>query len=559
MLTDKADMQLVIVESPAKSRTIQKYLGPDYRVSASFGHVRDLPKSKLGINIEHDFEPSYLIPAKAKKVVAELKEEAQKADTVILATDPDREGEAIAWHLVKALGLESDTDTQMHANNTNGNSRHSSSDSSHSSSDSSHSRRVQRVVFHEITKHAIDKAVEHPRELDQNLVDAQQARRVLDRLVGYKLSPFLWKKIRSGLSAGRVQSVAVRLVVEREREIQKFVAQEYWSVEAELAKKSEDKKFKARLVKIGGEAIDRLAIKNAEEAKQITDGLAGAEYKVVEVSKKEVRRAPAPPFTTSTLQQESAKKLGFSAKQTMILAQRLYETGIITYMRTDSLNIGESALAQAQEVIKNNFGKEYCLDKPRYFQNKSKGAQEAHEAVRTTDFSRMPESLSALDAGQLKLYDLIWKRTLACQMQAAILDQTAIEISAGNKYAFRANGQVIKFDGFIKVYTETKEEGEKDDDSDYEEGRLPELSAEEALDFVNLIKGQHFTEPPPRYTDASLIKTLESYGVGRPSTYAPTLTTIQDRGYVEKDPLAGGKKYKPTEIGFSVNDMLVEN
>jgi len=352
-----------------------------------------------------------------------------------------------------------------------------------------------------------------------------------------------------------VQSVAVRLVVEREREIQKFVAQEYWSVEAELAKKSEDKKFKARLVKIGGEAIDRLAIKNAEEAKQITDGLAGAEYKVVEVSKKEVRRAPAPPFTTSTLQQESAKKLGFSAKQTMILAQRLYETGIITYMRTDSLNIAQVALAQAQEVIKNNFGKEYCLDQPRFYQNKSKGAQEAHEAVRPTDLSRLPESLGALDAGQLKLYDLIWKRTLACQMQAAILDQTAIEISAGNKYAFRANGQVIKFDGFIKVYTETKEEGEKDDDSDYEEGRLPELSAEEALDFVNLIKGQHFTEPPPRYTDASLIKTLESYGIGRPSTYAPTLATIQDRGYVEKE----NKKYKPTEIGFSVNDMLVEN
>src|SRR3990167_3361793 len=519
-------MKLVIVESPTKAKTISRFLGKDFVIESSFGHVRDLPKSQLGVDVENNFTPKYIIPLKARKNVSALKRKAAEAEKIILATDEDREGEAIAWHLLSALGLEDRPEDN-----------------------------IERIVFHEITERAIKEALKNPRDLDMHLVDAQQARRILDRLVGYKLSPFLWKKIRSGLSAGRVQSVAVRLVVEREREIQKFVAQEYWSVEAELAKKSEDKKFKARLVKIGGEAIDRLAIKNAEEAKQITDGLAGAEYKVVEVSKKEVRRAPAPPFTTSTLQQESAKKLGFSAKQTMILAQRLYETGIITYMRTDSLNIAQVALAQAQEVIKNNFGKEYCLDQPRFYQNKSKGAQEAHEAVRPTDLSRLPESLGALDAGQLKLYDLIWKRTLACQMQAAILDQTAIEISAGNKYAFRANGQVIKFDGFIKVYTETKEEGEKDDDSDYEEGRLPELSAEEALDFVNLIKGQHFTEPPPRYTDASLIKTLESYGIGRPSTYAPTLATIQDRGYVEKE----NKKYKPTEIGFSVNDMLVEN
>ena len=519
-------MKLVIVESPTKAKTISRFLGKDFVIESSYGHVRDLPKSQLGVDVENNFTPKYIIPLKARKNVSALKQKAAKAEKIILATDEDREGEAIAWHLISALDLKDRPKDN-----------------------------IERIVFHEITERAIKEALKNPRDLDMHMVDAQQARRILDRLVGYKLSPFLWKKIRSGLSAGRVQSVAVRLVVEREREIQKFPPQEYWSVEAELAKKREEKRFKARLVKIGEKTIGRLEIKNAGEAKKITDELAGAEYKVIEVAKKEVRRAPAPPFTTSTLQQESAKKLGFSAKQTMILAQRLYETGAITYMRTDSLNIAQVALVQAQEVIKNNFGKEYCLDQPRFYQNKSKGAQEAHEAVRPTDLSRLPKSLGALDAGQLKLYDLIWKRTLACQMQPAILDQTAVEISASNKYIFRANGQVIKFDGFIKVYTETKEEGEKDEDSDYEEGRLPELSAEEELNFINLIKGQHFTEPPPRYTDASLIKTLESYGVGRPSTYAPTLATIQDRGYVEKE----DKKYKPTEIGFSVNDMLVEN
>src|SRR3989338_9130461 len=320
-------MQFVIVESPTKAKTISRFLGGDFIVRSSYGHVRDLPKKDLGVDVENNFKPKYIIPTKARKNVTELKEYAEKADSIILATDEDREGEAIAWHLMQALGLDKKGSEKT----------------------------VQRIVFHEITKRAIQEALENPRDIDQNLVDAQQARRILDRLVGYKLSPFLWKKIRSGLSAGRVQSVAVRLVVEREREIQKFTPQEYWSVEAELAKKREEKRFKARLVKIGEKTIGRLEIKNAGEAKKITDELAGAEYKVIEVAKKEVRRAPAPPFTTSTLQQESAKKLGFSAKQTIIFAQRLYETGIITYMRTDSLNIAESALAQAQEVIKNNF------------------------------------------------------------------------------------------------------------------------------------------------------------------------------------------------------------
>ena len=527
-------MQLIIVESPTKARTIAKFLGGDFIVKSSFGHIRDLPKKGIGIDIAHNFKPEYIIPTKAKKIVSELKKDAEKADTIILATDPDREGEAIAWHLAHALGLDK----------------------------KSNEKKLERVVFHEITKSAIEKAIAHPRAIDQNLVDAQQARRIIDRLVGYKLSPFLWKKIRSGLSAGRVQSIAVRLVVEREREIQKFIPQEYWSIEADLSKKDEAKTFKARLVKIGEESIDRLGIKNPTDAKKITDELVGAEYKVIEVVKKEVRRTPSAPFTTSTLQQEAAKKLGFSAKQTMTLAQRLYETGMITYMRTDSLHISEIALTQAQEVIKKQFGEKYCLDAPRSFLNKSKGAQEAHEAVRPTDLSRLPESLDAnMDSGQIRLYDLIWKRTIACQMQNAILDQTAIEIEGRSKnqevrnYGFRANGQVVTFDGFIRAYTETKEDDEKTEEDSYEDGQLPELSQKELLTLINLAKEQHFTEPPARYTDASLIKTLESAGVGRPSTYAPTLTTIQDRGYVEKE----DKKYKPTEIGFSVNDMLVEN
>ncbi|MBP9822465.1 MAG: type I DNA topoisomerase [Candidatus Pacebacteria bacterium] len=521
-------MQLIIVESPTKAKTISRFLGGDFIVKSSFGHIRDLPKKGIGIDIAHDFKPEYIIPTKAKKIVGELKRDAEKADMIILATDPDREGEAIAWHLAHALGLDKKSNTT----------------------------KSQRVVFHEITKTAIEKAIAHPREIDQNLVDAQQARRIIDRLVGYKLSPFLWKKIRSGLSAGRVQSIAVRLIVEREREIQKFVPQEYWSVEADLSKKDETKTFRARLVKIGEESIDRLGVKNSADAAKITSELEGAEYKIIDVVKKEVRRTPPAPFTTSTLQQEAAKKLGFSAKQTMTLAQRLYETGMITYMRTDSLHISEIALAQAQEVIKKQFGDKYTLDAPRSFLNKSKGAQEAHEAVRPTDLSRLPESLDAgMDSGQIRLYDLIWKRTIACQMQVAILDQTAADISAGSKYTFRANGQAVKFDGFIRAYTETKEEDEKSEEDSYEEGQLPELAQKELLNLVDLAKDQHFTEPPPRYTDASLIKALEAAGVGRPSTYAPTLTTVQDRGYVEKE----DKKYKPTEIGFSVNDMLVEN
>ena len=519
-------MNLVIVESPTKAKKISSFLGSDFSVLSSFGHVRDLPKSKLGVDVEHNFEPHYLIPAKAKKVVAELKEAAKKSEKIILATDEDREGEAIAWHLVQALGLDKKKAKKE--------------------------KKIERIAFHEITKSAIMKALEHPRDIDLNLVDAQQARRVLDRLVGYELSPFLWKKIRYGLSAGRVQSVALRLVVEREREIQKFITEEYWGIEAELSRDKGQEtrdKFKARLIKIGEKALGKMDLKNEGEAKKIVDQLSGATYQVKEISSKEAHRHPAPPFITSTLQQEAARKLGMSAKQTMMIAQQLYENGYITYMRTDSHNLAQSALEQAKKVITEHFGENYTNS--RQYTTKAKGAQEAHEAIRPTDLSARPElTKKELDLKQFKLYNLIWKRTLASQMASAILDQTTVDISAGN-YLFRANGQVIKFDGFIKVYTEGRDEHEPTE----EEGRLPELSDKEILKLIQLLPLQHFTEPPPRYTDATLIKALETHGIGRPSTYAPTLATIQDRKYVEKLE----KKYHPSEIGFLVNDMLVEN
>ncbi|MBI4160762.1 MAG: type I DNA topoisomerase [Candidatus Yanofskybacteria bacterium] len=516
---------LIIVESPTKARTISKFLGSEYSVLSSFGHVRDLPKSSLGVDVEHGFKPKYTIPAKAKKVVAELKESVEKSDSVVLATDGDREGEAIAWHLVEALKLDA--------------------------------KKTGRIVFHEITKSALLSALKSPRGIDYNLVDAQQARRVLDRLVGYGLSPFLWKKIKPGLSAGRVQSVALRLVVEREREIKCFIKDEYWTIEADLLKKDEEKPFRAKLIKIGEKSLDKFYVKNKEEAETILKNLEGATYQVADISHKEVVRNPAPPFTTSTLQQEASRKLGFSAKQTMMTAQRLYETGHITYMRTDSVNLAESVLAQAKEAITNIFGGEYALSSPRRYTTKSKGAQEAHEAVRPTDLTRKPDELKGLERSQARLYELIWKRTVACQMQPAFFDQTSVDVGAmDSKFTFRATGQVMKFDGFIRAYTEGRDDdSEEDGSSAGEEGRLPALSVSEQLVLAELLPIQHFTEPPPRYSDATLIKALESHGVGRPSTYAPTLATIQDRGYVEKIE----KKYYPTEIGFLVNDMLVEN
>src|SRR3989338_2034990 len=541
---------LVIVESPTKAKTISKFLDGKYKVEASFGHIRDLPTSKMGIDIEHDFEPTYVIPPKAKKKIAELKKLAKDAEEIILATDEDREGEAIAWHLVEALGLNKTHKPEA---------------------------KIKRIVFHEITRSAIETAMEHPRELDIDLVDAQQARRVLDRLVGYELSPFLWKKVKRGLSAGRVQSVAVRLVVDREREIQKFTPEEYWNIIATFHK---DNNFLGKLNKIDGKTLDKLGIKNETQAKKILADLANRPAEATEVTKKEVRRNPAAPFITSSLQQEAARKLGFSAKQTMMYAQQLYEgvelgdgsaTGLITYMRTDSVNLSEFALDSAHKAIMERYGKDYLLDTPRKYASRSKNAQEAHEAIRPTDLQRDPESLKDhLDRNQHRLYDLIWKRTIASQMPEAVFDQTAvdIEIKGDKKYTFRANGQVIKFDGFMKVYLEGTDEeepteedlpamprGGPDDKAWQAGGLLPELKVGDKPKVFKILPKQSFTQPLPRYTDATLIKALEEQGIGRPSTYAPTLTTIQERDYVNKI----DKKYHPTEMGFIVNDILVEH
>ncbi len=496
-------MNLIIVESPSKANTISKFLSRDYSVKSSYGHIRDLPKRELGVDVKDNFKPKYVILVKARKVVAELKKAAKKTDMIILATDQDREGEAIAWHLVKILDLDG--------------------------------KDYQRIVFHEITKKAIEEALKNPRQIDMDSVNAQQTRRILDRLVGYELSPFLWKKIVKGLSAGRVQSVTVRLIVEREKEIKDFKPEEYWSIEVKLQKENQSDEFIARLIKKDDKAINKLGIKVKQEADKILKDLKGAKYKVVNIESKEVKRYPAPPFTTSTLQQEAVKKLGLSAKQTMRIAQQLYEDGLITYHRTDSLNISKEALKSTQEFIKNKFGQNYTLASPRIYKTKTKGAQEAHEAIRPTQVNRQSTD---------KLYQLIWQRFIACQMQPAVLDSTAVDIS-GKNYLFRANGSIIKFDGFFKVYP-TK----------LKETILPSLNKEEILKLIKLFSEQHFTQPPARYNEASLVKTLEEYGIGRPSTYAPIIGTIQERGYVEKNEQ---RKFIPTEIGLLVNDLLVEN
>lgn len=515
---------LVIVESPGKIKTISKYLGADYTVMASFGHVRDLPKTKMGIDTKHNFEPQYIVPKEKKKVISDLKSKIKKGTTVYIATDEDREGEAIGWHLVEALELTKHAD-------------------------------LKRIVFHEITKPAILEAVANPRSIDKHLVDAQQARRILDRLVGYELSPLLWKKIKYGLSAGRVQSVAVRMVVEREREIQAFKPEEYWSLEAQLTPEKSKDLFVAKLAKYKGE---NLKLGDEAKTKNILEDLKGASYEVTSVEKKESNRHPAPPFTTSTLQQEAARKLGFSVKKTMMVAQHLYEgvelstghEGLITYMRTDSVNISNIALTQAQEAITKFFGKEYGLSSPRFYKGK-KGAQEAHEAIRPADLMRSPESIEKyLSKDEYRLYELIWKRTLACQMAPAILDLVGVDIQAKD-YTFRATGQTIRFSGFMQVYME----GQDDEEDEKEEGLLPELSEGEKPHLKKLIPEQHFTKPPARYTEASLVKKLEAEGIGRPSTYAPTISTVLTRGYLEKD----AKQLKPTDIGFLVNDFLVEH
>ncbi len=525
---------LVIVESPTKARTISRFLGRDFVVESSFGHIRDLPRSKLGVDVDQNFKPQYVVPRKANPVVKKLKKEASKASKIILATDEDREGEAIAWHLISALGLEDKPEDN-----------------------------IERIVFHEITKVAIEEALKNPRDLDMKLVNAQQARRILDRLVGYKLSPFLWKKVYRGLSAGRVQSVAVRLVVEREREIQAFKPEEYWTIDAVLEKNNE--KFGASLQKKDDQTLDKFAIKNKEEAENIIKDLNGAEYIVASVEKKAVSKNPLPPFTTSTLQQGAFQRLGFSAKQTMVVAQQLYEgveltegpTGLITYMRTDSFNLSESSLTEARNFLEKEVGPNYTLAAPRRFKTKSKGAQEAHEAIRPTDPWRTPESIKELlDQRQFRLYDLIWRRFVATQMPQAIFDATTIDITASKtenpkskiqnpNYTFRATGQIMKFDGFLKIYPVK-----------FAEVTLPGLEPKEKLNLIELTPNQHFTQPPPRFSEASLVKTLEKHGIGRPSTYAPIISTVQDRGYVEKFE----RRYlKPTETGFLVNDLLVEH
>ncbi|OGE27368.1 DNA topoisomerase I [Candidatus Daviesbacteria bacterium RIFCSPHIGHO2_01_FULL_40_11] len=509
---------LVIVESPTKARTLQKFLGDKYQIEASMGHVRDLPKSDFGVDVSKNFEPKYIIPRDKKKRVNELKKVAGEADTLWLATDPDREGEAIAWHIAQILG---DKDSNIH-----------------------------RVVFHEITEEAIKKAFEVPRDINLKLVDAQQARRVLDRLVGYKLSPLLWEKVKRGLSAGRVQSVALRLIVEREKEIAAFKTEEYWIIEVELspAGPAGSDSFLATLIEKDGK---KLEIKNKEEADGHVKNLEKSEYRVSKVTKKEVRRFPYPPFTTSTLQQAAANKLGMSAKKTMMLAQALYEHGLITYMRTDSVNLSVQAIGAVRSYIESFIGKAYLPTVARIFKSKSKNVQEAHEAIRVTDVSRQSSvvrQVSGLNKDHVRLYDLIWKRFVACQMNEAVMDQTTIDVTA-DSYLLRATGSVVKFDGWLKLYgKEVEEEG------DEKKQALPKLLKTQPLNLVQLLPGQHFTEPPPRYNEASLIKKLEELGIGRPSTYAPILSTIQERFYVEKE----NRKFIPTALGIAVIEFLVK-
>ncbi|MDG4714634.1 type I DNA topoisomerase [Winogradskyella marincola] len=529
---------LVIVESPAKAKTIEKFLGKDYKVESSFGHISDLPSKELGVDVEGDFDPKYKVSKDKRDVVKKLKELAKKAEMVWLASDEDREGEAIAWHLAEALDLDKE--------------------------------KTKRIVFHEITKSAINKAIENPRGIDYNLVDAQQARRVLDRIVGYELSPVLWRKVKGGLSAGRVQSVSVRLIVEREREIQDFNPEASYRVDAEFT--SEDgKSFKAKLPKNFG---------SEEEALEFLNNNKGATYEVADLQKKPAKKSPAAPFTTSTLQQEASRKLGFSVSRTMSNAQRLYEAGLITYMRTDSVNLSDEARKGAEKEIISAYGSEYS--EPRNYKGKSKGAQEAHEAIRPTDFSN---HIVSVERDQARLYDLIWKRAIASQMSEAKLERTnlKIQINSTKKVSeqFSANGEIITFDGFLKVYLE----GTDDEDAE-QDGILPDLKVGEELSNDYITATQRFTRPPSRFTEASLVKQLEELGIGRPSTYAPTISTIQNRNYIEKGTHEGDERaYKqlvfsnqnikeknltekvgsnkgklvPTDVGFIVTDFLVNH
>ncbi len=505
-------MNLIIVESPTKARTLSRFLDKNYSVEATMGHIKDLPKSKLGVDIEKDFEPDYLLIEKRKKEIQKIKSVSKKASLIFLASDPDREGEAIAAHVKEEIG--------------NG--------------------KTRRIVFHEISKEAVFEAIKNPRDINFDLVNAQIARRVLDRLVGYKLSPLLWKKVRRGLSAGRVQSVAVRLIVEREREIENFTPEEYWEIGAELAKSGDKKTFIAFLTKINNK---KAVVRNKNEADDIVKDLSGADYKVEDVSTREIRNNPYPPFTTSTMTQSASRVFGWSSKKTMSVAQKLYEEGLITYHRTDSTNLSQSAVQKVRSLIQKEFGAKYLPQKERVYKTKSKSAQEAHEAIRVVNpFLKEPATKGRFANDSQKLYKLIWKRFIACQMSEALYDRKTIIVSALSKYTLKASGQTMKFDGWTTLYASTKDTSET-------VIYLPEVKKGENLDFIKIHKEQCFTQPPSRFNEASLIKTLEQLGIGRPSTYAPTISTILIRNYVEKDE----GKFVPTAIGTAVNDFLVQN
>ena len=499
-------MKLVIVESPTKSKTIEKILGSEYRCLASMGHIRDLPKSKLGVDLENNFEPQYVIPTKARKTVNTLKKELQEAEKVILAVDEDREGEAIAWHLVQALDL----------------------------------KNFDRIVFHEITPEAIKSALKHPRDIDAGLVDSQQARRILDRLVGYKLSPFLWKKVMRGLSAGRVQSAAVHLIVIREKEIKAFKAEEYWTIQGIFLKGKDV--IEGDLIAIADKKIPKPGLdkKQAEKISQESEKLSAS---INHITKKEENRHPLPPFTTSTLQQEAGRRLHFSSRQTMRFAQELYERGLITYHRTDSFNLADSAQKQAEEYLKKELSVQYWPGQARKYKNKSKLVQQAHEAIRPSDFWNVPDKIK-LTPPSSKLYRLIWQRALASQMSSAVLIKTSADITVGD-YLFRSVGQIIKFDGFLKIYPNA-----------LKEKILPQISEGDKLEIKEILNSQHFTQPPARYSEPTLVKALEELGIGRPSTYAPIISTIQERGYVAKNE---DKKLQPTEIGQMVDELLSQH
>lgn len=512
--------KLVVVESPAKAKTIGKYLGKDYSVLASMGHVRDLPKSDFAVEINGGVAVTYEVTAKGKKVVSEIRRAAKGAEQVFLATDPDREGEAIAWHIAQAAKLAAGS--------------------------------TRRVTFTEITADAVRQAFASPREIDAHLVDAQQARRVVDRIVGYKLSPVLWRKVRAGLSAGRVQSAALKMIVDREREIDAFRAQEYWSLEADLATEA-DEAVHARYP-VGEK--QKFVLGDEGSATAAAAAARAAAWVVRDVTKSERKRGAAPPFTTSTLQQEASRKLGFSSKRTMAIAQQLYEgvelpgegsVGLITYMRTDSPSLSQTAQGEIAGLVRERYGSQYV--RATQYKAKAKLAQEAHEAIRPTGAGRTPESLSGhLEPAQSKLYELIWKRTVASQMAQAVYDQTTVDIEAG-ELVFRASGSVMRFDGFVRVYLEGR-----DDDPEEETGTLPELTVGQVLRLVELTPEQHFTEPPPRYTEASLVKALEEHGIGRPSTYSPTISTLQERKYVRLD----RKRFHPEDVGIVVTDLLAD-